>query len=1105
MLPGLWSYGQDAVTLADAYMARHYKDFGLHADDWQGRVLLDQYRSGQTQVSHLYFAQQYQGIGVSQVQAAIHIDAQGEVVAAHCGFVPDLAAQAAGQRPLLGAAQAVQRSLDLLKLKSDQPLRQLRETSGPSQETTFEGGHVSQDPIHAQLVWVVADARVHLAWAVRLYPHRGDHWWTTRIDATTGTLLGLEDWVTHDTWADPDCDAAHSHALPPQPAPAALLSGASYRVLPLPVESPAHGTRALLGDPADALASPYGWHDVNGSAGADYYTTRGNNADTYLDAGNNNNPVNGDADRADGGAGLVFDFAFDPTQPPATNRDAALSQLFYTVNRTHDILYHYGFDEAAGNFQQNNYGRGGQGNDYLRAEAQDGGGTNNANFATPPDGIKPRMQMYLWNHTTPARDGSLDNAVIIHEYAHGLSNRLTGGPSSVYCLTNGEQMGEGWSDWLALMLTMQSGDQGSDARGVANYLLGENPGDPGLRTSPYSTDFSIDAFTYADLPTVSHPYGTGHGWATILWELTWALIDTYGFDADLVAGSGGNNMALQLVIDGMTLQPCQPGFADARDAILLADQLRYAGANQCLLWEAFARRGLGYSASQGNSQSRTDGTAAFDLPPACRQELQLTLHTSPDSHVVAGSDIQVMLSIRNQKTTPLTQVVVSSALPAALAFVPGSASHGGSAAGAVVQFPPIDLAAGEQAERSFSVIVDTSDYTSLHFADDQEQEKGNWSIGQGSGTADWSKTSVLAYDGTQSWFAADVNALSDQYLVSRAIELPAQPLLRFWHNYNTESGSTTAYDGGVLELSTDGGLNWQDLGSRMTLNGYTRTVSSSYGSPLSGRMSFAGNSGGFVRTEVDLSDFAGQQVRLRFRFATDYSVGHIGWYVDRVEVLHVVTLRLSACAVASEGDSSCDTLAAPGLLVDAPVSFPVEWLDFEVTPRGGVAQLRWRTARETQNAGFEVQRSAGDGRFFENIGWVPGQGDTSEVRLYSYADTSVRPGVYYTYRLRQVDLDGAAHFSPTRVLHMPRNTQLACHLYPNPARQEATLAFTAYDTDPIDLVIADALGRAIHRQTIRALGAEGLVPLDLQGWQPGLYWVSVRQDTHIQTLCLRVE
>ena len=123
--------------------------------------------------------------------------------------------------------------------------------------------------------------------------------------------------------------------------------------------------------------------------------TQGNNvlADTDLDA--NNIP---DGNAPDGGPTLVFDFPFDPAQQPSTYVPFAVTNLFYWNNIMHDVMYLYGFDEPAGNFQENNYGNGGIGSDSVNADAQDGSGTNNANFATPPDGSNPRMQMFIWTN-----------------------------------------------------------------------------------------------------------------------------------------------------------------------------------------------------------------------------------------------------------------------------------------------------------------------------------------------------------------------------------------------------------------------------------------------------------------------------------------------------------------------------------------------------------------------------------------------------------------------------------------------------------------------------------------------------------------------------------
>jgi hypothetical protein len=103
-------------------------------------------------------------------------------------------------------------------------------------------------------------------------------------------------------------------------------------------------------------------------------------------------------------------------------------------------------------------------------------------------------------------DANFDNGVIAHEYGHGLSNRLTGGPSSASCLNNTEQGGEGWSDWLGMMMSIEPGDQGSDARGIGTFVKGQSVNGPGIRRFPYSTDMSINPQTYASLAGSSTPH-----------------------------------------------------------------------------------------------------------------------------------------------------------------------------------------------------------------------------------------------------------------------------------------------------------------------------------------------------------------------------------------------------------------------------------------------------------------------------------------------------------------------------------------------------------------------------------------------------------------------
>lgn len=239
------------------------------------------------------------------------------------------------------------------------------------------------------------------------------------------------------------------------------------------------------------------------------------------------------------------------------------------------------------------------------------------------------------------KDGSLDNGIIAHEYGHGVSNRFTGGPDQADCLiacterdTDGdcvgstytEQMGEGWSDYIGLILTMTANDSAEDPRGYGTYVIGEGTDGNGIRPEPYTTDIAINPLTYKDTNNdikISAPHGVGSIWAEMLWEMTWSLIDVYGFDPDFYEGNGGNNIALQLVMQGMKLQPCQPGFVDGRDAILAADDLLYGGKHKCFIWKAFAKRGLGLSADQGDPLKRRDQKEAFDIPEEFQGECVL--------------------------------------------------------------------------------------------------------------------------------------------------------------------------------------------------------------------------------------------------------------------------------------------------------------------------------------------------------------------------------------------------------------------------------------------------------------------------------------------------
>ncbi|MFT7666690.1 MAG: extracellular elastinolytic metalloproteinase [Patiriisocius sp.] len=714
-------------------------------------------------MDNVYVSQRVQGIEVFNSTSVFGIK-NGVVVSSKIGFIVNSTQKLNTTTPAITAQNAIVQGALALSIPAPTGL-EIIEAKGPH-SFIFNSGSISLQPIPVSLVFQpMDDNTLRLAWDLSIYLLDASHYYSVRIDALTGVLLATNDWVTSCDFGTPDHHhfenkTIHKSVLYQEEKAISFNAQGSvaYRVFPVPFESPNHGPDMLVIDPANTNASPFGWHDTDGVSGPEYTITRGNNVIARDDIDNNNTG----GLSPDGGSSLTFDFPFNFEVSPEVMLPAVTTNLFYWNNIMHDVYYQYGFDEASGNFQENNYGNGGTGTDFVDAQAQDGGGTNNANFSSPPDGNNPRMQMYLWDGppgnaltidgslagnylgvsaafggslpediplvgqlilttdddagtstdpndacdtllngaaingniavirrgecqfglkiltvenegavaviiinnvagapivmapgdvgdqvTIPAimisqadgeaiiaallageaiegsllndiqyqLDGDVDNGIVAHEYGHGISTRLTGGRFNSSCLGNDEQMGEGWSDWFGLMLTMQQGDQGNDIRGIGTYATGQPTDGGGIREAPYSTDFSINSYTYDDTDgNVSVPHGVGFVWATMLWEMTWDLIEEYGFDSDLYTGTGGNNIAMQLVLDGLKLQPCGPGFVTGRDAILEADMLANDGANQCLIWNAFARRGLGLNASQGSANSLNDQLEAFDVP-----------------------------------------------------------------------------------------------------------------------------------------------------------------------------------------------------------------------------------------------------------------------------------------------------------------------------------------------------------------------------------------------------------------------------------------------------------------------------------------------------------
>ena len=769
---------QDYTNLLRSKLLSSKSSDGMTQQDVEELTIYNQSTNRRSGVEHVHAVQKHNGIEVFGANVAAAFRGQ-EIIHIGDNLQTAIASRIRNTSPVLTPMQAATKAATLLGAGTAS--FSVLETIS-SQKVLLDKGDVSLDNVPVKLVYQLTDDNgFRLAWDLSIHMLNEPHWYSVRIDAENGEILGKQDFITTCTFGP-----SHSHDTIltnknrrisnfgfNREETSTALAGEQYNVFALPLKNPNDGPNQIVVDPQDSDASPFGWHDVNGVVGADFTITRGNNAYVQDDLDANTQTT---GQSPNGGADLNFDFEYNFNTAPVNMIDATMTNLFYLNNVVHDIMYHYGFDEQSGNFQEINYSGTGIGGDSVNVDAQDGANLNNASFGSAADGFNGKMNMFLWDAPLPTEetfmfvgggvdgsylgvpasfgipipnegetpitgmfallednnsnsdgddtldacdpiingsdltgniavirrgscefgfkinaaenagaiavimvnnvsgpafvmnpgesgtqvtipsfmvsrsvgdpliaalqagesvqglltkeetfllDSGLDNEVVIHEYGHGITKRLTGGAADATCLGNEESMDEGWSDYYALMLTMTEDDLAEDAKGFGAYVNGESIDGAGIRIRPYSTSFFVNDLTYGDTNNeafISRPHGIGTVWGTMIWDMTWLLIDEYGFDADLYNGTSGNNIALQIVTDALKMQPCRLGFVNARDAVLAALEINtmIPEADKqnitCRIWGVFANRGLGVSASQGDRDDRTDQTEAFNMP-----------------------------------------------------------------------------------------------------------------------------------------------------------------------------------------------------------------------------------------------------------------------------------------------------------------------------------------------------------------------------------------------------------------------------------------------------------------------------------------------------------
>jgi murein tripeptide amidase MpaA len=249
------------------------------------------------------------------------------------------------------------------------------------------------------------------------------------------------------------------------------------------------------------------------------------------------------------------------------------------------------------------------------------------------------------------------------------------------------------------------------------------------------------------------------------------------------------------------------------------------------------------------------------------------------------------------------------------------------------------------------------------------------------------------------------------------------PRLVFWTKYDIESN----WDYGQVDVSTNNGGTW------IPLHGiYTEPGVGSFqpnGEPL-----YDGQRSNWVREEMDLTSYKSAQNKIRFQLNSDGSVTRDGWYVDDI-----------------------------GIIIYQIV--PVELLSFSADAREINVELKWSTATEMNNRGFEIQRALGNNGQnnleWKTIGYVEGKGTTAEQSDYSYTDESPVSGILF-YRLKQIDFDGSFRILKAEQVEFKKVTEYTLEQnYPNPFNPSTVINYSIPVSGQVKITVYNLLGSEV--------------------------------------------
>jgi len=302
---------------------------GMNENDLSDLKIQSEAFSKSMNVTNVYINQQYNGITIKNVVGNFAIRS-GKVVHFSGKLVTDMRARINAVTAVLSPENSVRKAAVALDLEGIRDVKVLSKSS--SNKLMISKSNVSVDEIPVELVYELVEEKLILAWDLSIHTLDGKNWYSVRIDAQDGTLINQSDWILKCTFDDhylhnstSKKNIGTSFSMIKSEESANMLMTPSYRVFSLPsVESPSHGSRTLVSGQEDLTASPFGWHDTNGVAGAEFTTTRGNN----VLASENTNASGNIGAQPDGGTELIFDYPLDLDAPFVQYQEASTTNLF---------------------------------------------------------------------------------------------------------------------------------------------------------------------------------------------------------------------------------------------------------------------------------------------------------------------------------------------------------------------------------------------------------------------------------------------------------------------------------------------------------------------------------------------------------------------------------------------------------------------------------------------------------------------------------------------------------------------------------------------------------------------------------------------------------